>query len=442
MAFFTYPPNEATNPLFTQLTVSGDAEGSGLFGTFGTDTAVQNAAYSFCLTKAADIGATAGRPVGIRARLTGNTNATTGGLTALRSETRRSTLSASVSDSVSFNSLSLSKTIIDFTAASIPATYTSSGTHRAISIDNTFGSNLTGNTLAISNIVGIEFTSDSQANTGRKTNILLNALSGGSSGNAQIADNSSYSGNWFINSTSTSSSLFSGTVGVVGSPSISLMQVGGIANQTLLSGTTQEGLRSFVRSNSSATSRTLGLVALYETEATAYTTGVGVGIRIQTPTIGAGSTVTRNVGLLFQGVGTGGTNNAFISDNETFTSNWFLNSTSTNKSSLTGALATVRFDVASAATITSLDSSRSFVKLTGSTITALQGITAGVDGQKLTLVNLTNANLTVANENAGATAANRITTMTGADVVTTGNGAAEFIYDTGSSRWICLYVTA
>jgi hypothetical protein len=100
-----------------------------------------------------------------------------------------------------------------------------------------------------------------------------------------------------------------------------------------------------------------------------------------------------------------------------------------------------RLDVASAATITALDSSRSFVKLTGATATALQGITAGVDGQKLTLVNLTGANLTVQNENAGATAANRITTMTGADIATTANGSAEFIYDTGSSRWLCVYVT-
>ena len=108
---------------------------------------------------------------------------------------------------------------------------------------------------------------------------------------------------------------------------------------------------------------------------------------------------------------------------------------------MSGAMASNRADVASAATITALSSAKSFVKLTGSTITALQGITAGVDGQRLTLVNLTGANLTVAHENAGATAANRITTMTGADIVTTANGAAEFIYDTGSSRWICLYVT-
>ncbi|NDD85878.1 hypothetical protein EBZ38_16580, partial [bacterium] len=273
MAFFTYPPNEAISPLFTQISVSSITTGTNVFGS----ETVANSITSFSYSKPADVGTTDGRVLGVRARVTGNTNQTTGAIIALRSETRRSTLSASVSDTVSFTGLSLGKgALIDFTAASIPATYTSTGTHRAILIDQVFGSNLTGNTLAISNIFGIEFVADSQANTGRKANIKMNALSGGTSGNAQITDNDAYTGSWFINSTTT------------------------------------------------------------------------------------------------------------------------------NKSSFTGAIATVRFDVASAATITALDSTRNFVKLTGSTATALQGITAGIDGQKLTLVNLTGANLTVANENAGA----------------------------------------
>lgn len=106
------------------------------------------------------------------------------------------------------------------------------------------------------------------------------------------------------------------------------------------------------------------------------------------------------------------------------------------------SVATQRFDVASAATITALDSTRSFVFLTGVTATTLQGIQSGQDGQILKVVNLTGSNMTIANENAGATAANRITTMTGADVATTGNGCAEFIYNTSTSRWNCLYVTA
>lgn len=437
MAFFTYPPNEATSPLFTQISVSTDTSGASIFGP----ESVQSAITSFSLSKPADIAATAGRTVGVRGRLTGNTNATTGILVALRSETRRSTLSASVSDSVSFSSLSLGKAVIDFTAASIPATYTSTGNHRAIQIDQTFGSNLTGNTLAISNIVGIEFTTDSQANTGRKTNILMSALSGGTLGNAQIADNTSYSGDWFINSTSTKSSLFSGQIGIGQNPLADRLLYVGTSSATLFTGTTQRIIEvGGVNFNSNATNS----CSSFASNCSALPT-TGVMNHFHHVPASVSGTVTRERAFAISEKATGAgsvTNFAGIADNTTFTGDWFINSTSTNKSSFTGALATTRADVASAATITALASTRSFVKLTGSTATALQGITAGVDGQKLTLVNLTGANLTVANENAGATAANRITTMTGADVVTTANGAAEFIYDTGSSRWICLYVTA
>lgn len=388
MAFFTYPPNEATSPLFTQISVSTDTSGASIFGP----ESVQSAITSFSLSKPADIAATAGRTVGVRGRLTGNTNATTGILVALRSETRRSTLSASVSDSVSFSSLSLGKAVVDFTAASIPATYTSTGNHRAIQIDNAFGSNLTGNTLAISNIVGIEFTTDSQANTGRKTNILMSALSGGTLGNAQIADNTSYSGDWFISSTGTNNSLFS----------------------NFYFGAQLAALPSGVDT----------LAAIIRTGSTGSAPFDQAGSIILRPRVD--STAGRSSVYVF----TGSPSTQALRINET------------QQVIMSGAMACNRADVASAATITALSSAKSFVKLTGSTITALQGITAGVDGQRLTLVNLTGANLTVAHENAGATAANRITTMTGADVVTTANGAAEFIYDTGSSRWICLYVTA
>lgn len=151
--------------------------------------------------------------------------------------------------------------------------------------------------------------------------------------------------------------------------------------------------------------------------------------------------VTRKNHILF-GALTGATNQAFISDGIAYTGNYGINLQTAYHHTFLAPICSQRLDVASAATITALSSAQGFIKLTGSTATALQGITAGKDGQRLTLVNLTGANLTVQNENAGATAANRITTMTGADVATTTNGAAEFIYDTGSSRWICLYVTA
>lgn len=98
---------------------------------------------------------------------------------------------------------------------------------------------------------------------------------------------------------------------------------------------------------------------------------------------------------------------------------------------------------ASAASITTLTSDRSYVRLTGSTATSLHGISAGLlDNQRLLLVNFTGSNLTIKHESGSATAANRITTMTGTDIATTGNGAAEFVYDTTTARWICLWVSA
>lgn len=104
-------------------------------------------------------------------------------------------------------------------------------------------------------------------------------------------------------------------------------------------------------------------------------------------------------------------------------------------------IATTRVNVASTATIAALASTNSYVKLTGSTATDLQGIAAGVNGQRLVLTNLTGQNLTIRNQSASAASGNKITTMTGADVVTTGNGSAEFIYDTDASpaEWTCIW---
>jgi hypothetical protein len=99
-------------------------------------------------------------------------------------------------------------------------------------------------------------------------------------------------------------------------------------------------------------------------------------------------------------------------------------------------LALTRTDVASAATITALSSSTSYVKLTGSTVTQLQGIVAGVNGQTLTLNNASGQILTVKNQNAGASAANRILLPNGADMTVSPNASIEFIYDLAQSRWV------
>lgn len=110
------------------------------------------------------------------------------------------------------------------------------------------------------------------------------------------------------------------------------------ASQALLSGTTQVGFVAAIRGNSSATARVVAFTAEPRTDAVSFTTGILAGVRILTPTIGAGSAATRNIGLLFQGVGAGGTSNIFISDNETAVGNYFINSSSASPSVLSGAL--------------------------------------------------------------------------------------------------------
>jgi len=72
---------------------------------------------------------------------------------------------------------------------------------------------------------------------------------------------------------------------------------------------------------------------------------------------------------------------------------------------------------------------------------SLNGLTGGVNGRRIKIVNLIAQAMTFTHQ-ATSAAANQFTTLTGADVVTTTAGAAELVYDTGTSKWIVLYVTA
>jgi hypothetical protein len=179
----------------------------------------------------------------------------------------------------------------------------------------------------------------------------LGAISFYSGGIASTELNGSIDGNglWTIGESGGSQTHVvngSGTVSqtwLVGDTSASgnnLLEVGSLSStaNAILSGTTQNAIQAELTVNSSATSRAAGIQASYRTPVSAFTLGAGYGVRVGTPTIGAGSTVTRNIGLGFQGVGTSGTNNAFIADNEAFTGNYFINSTSTNSSHIAGSL--------------------------------------------------------------------------------------------------------
>lgn len=62
----------------------------------------------------------------------------------------------------------------------------------------------------------INIDADATVITGRKNGIRINAPSAGTTGNAFITDNNAYSGDYFINSTSTRNSVLSGVVSVAG----------------------------------------------------------------------------------------------------------------------------------------------------------------------------------------------------------------------------------
>ncbi len=93
-------------------------------------------------------------------------------------------------------------------------------------------------------------------------------------------------------------------------------------------------------------------------------------------------------------------------------------------------------DVATSATITAMASSTPVVRLTGSTTTDIQGITAGVGEQLLELYNASSAIVTLKHANAGASAANRLSLQQSADLQIQAGGAMLLRYDKTLTRWV------
>lgn len=101
-------------------------------------------------------------------------------------------------------------------------------------------------------------------------------------------------------------------------------------------------------------------------------------------------------------------------------------------------VALTRADVATTATITAMASSTSFVKMTGSTATEIQGITAGTNGQLLKIYNGSTNTVSFAHDNAGASAANRLDLPENDYIYLYADTSAEFIYDSALSRWVLI----
>ena len=101
-------------------------------------------------------------------------------------------------------------------------------------------------------------------------------------------------------------------------------------------------------------------------------------------------------------------------------------------------VAMTRADVATTATITAMASATSFVKLTGSTVTEIQGVTAGVNGQTLSIYNGSTAVVSFAHENGGASASNRIDLPENRSLYLYPDCSASLVYDSALSRWVLL----
>lgn len=95
-------------------------------------------------------------------------------------------------------------------------------------------------------------------------------------------------------------------------------------------------------------------------------------------------------------------------------------------------------NVATAATIAALASATPVVRLTGSTLTTLQGIAAGITSQVLTIFNASSAVVTMAHENGSASAADRIVLPSSVALAIAPNGAAFLRYDKALTRWVLI----
>lgn len=102
---------------------------------------------------------------------------------------------------------------------------------------------------------------------------------------------------------------------------------------------------------------------------------------------------------------------------------------------LSGYLATNRRDESSSATLNAMSSASSFVKLT-STVTTINGIAAGIDGQLIVIYNATGSSVTINNQSGSASSANQINTTDGSAITLATKTPQAFMYDAGQSKWV------
>ena len=239
---------------------------------------------------------------------------------------------------------------------SVGTTYTNTNGN---GVSNLFLAGPTNNgagSLAITQFYGIRFNSNTVNSGTRKTAISFGTWSGATN-NAFIADNTSFTGDWFINSTSTAQTRITGSVGLGANPSAAFgLRVG----HTALTGTGQVGISIDAVASTAATSSMAGVTSGPSTANSAFTCGLLMAFNASNTAKGAASTITRHA-MYYGATPTQGTNNAFITDNTSFTGDWFINSTSNSQTKL----GNFYFNGNSSALPTGFDVETAFIRTSG-----------------------------------------------------------------------------
>ncbi len=92
-------------------------------------------------------------------------------------------------------------------------------------------------------------------------------------------------------------------------------------------------------------------------------------------------------------------------------------------------------DVATAASIVALSTTKSIVRFTGSTATSLKGIDSTGNCKTILIHNASTADITVKEADAGAAASDRFSLPNARDITVSAKTSIEFFYSTSESRW-------
>lgn len=234
--------------------------------------------------------------------------------------------------------------------------------------------------------------------------------------NAILVDGSTFTGNYAIKLVSVNPSQLAGQISAGGgtAASTAIIAVTPTAAQNVLTGTTQRAFRATMEGTTASTVQVNGFSSA---PVSAAATALRSYFAADSVAIGTGS-ATRDVNYYMAGITSSGTNNAGISDNNTFTGNWGINLSSSNKNLLTGPTAI-------GGTTTNDSAAAGFV---GEYVESVISSTTSVPGATTVWANLTSISLT-----AGDWEVNGVTSLDNTNSATITSVAAAISINSGTT---------